>query len=157
MFNSIGLDTDKNCTSRAACDCVKKAVYDAWGSTFRNAYPSWGALCLSENCALTEWKDPQTGNCRRKALLAVLASTEVSVVNMALIKSEEVRTVSQTIELRLDGAAGVCHRSRLLGDSLPVGRRSVERKGAGEVKLAAADQVQSVQQRVADFLLRVLR
>jgi hypothetical protein len=101
MFNSIGLDTDKNCTSRAACDCVKKAVYDAWGSTFRNAYPSWGTLCLSENCTLTDWKDPQTAVCRRKALLAVLASTEVSVVEMALVKSKEVRSVSQSIELRL--------------------------------------------------------
>ena len=101
MFSSIGLDTDKNCTSRAACDCVKKAVYDAWGSTFRNAYPTWGKLCLSESCTSTEWKDPQTAVCRRKALLAVLASTEVSVVEMALVKSKEVRSVSQSIELRL--------------------------------------------------------
>ena len=101
MFSSIGLDKENNCTNRVACECVKKAVYDTWGSTFRNSYPTWGTLCLSEKCAFAEWVDPQTAVCRRKALLAVLASTEVSVVDMALIKSEEVRSVWQTIELRL--------------------------------------------------------
>ncbi len=101
MFNSIGLDTNNNCTSRDACDCVKKAIWDAWGSTFRNSYPSWEKLCLSENCTSTEWKDPKTAVCRRKALLAVLASTEVSVVEMALVKSEPLSSVFQSIELRL--------------------------------------------------------
>jgi hypothetical protein len=101
MFSSIGLDKENNCTNRAACDCVKKAIWDAWGSTLKNDYLSWERLCLSENCTLTEWKDPKTAVCRRKALLAVLASTEVSVVEMALVKSKEVRSVSQSIELRL--------------------------------------------------------
>jgi hypothetical protein len=101
MFNSIGLDTDKNCTSRAACDCVKKAIWDAWGSTFQNEYLSWERFCPSESCTSTEWKDPKTAVCRRKALLAVLASTEVSVVEMALYKSKEARSVPQSIELRL--------------------------------------------------------
>jgi hypothetical protein len=80
---------------------VKKAVYDAWGFPFRDVYSTWGPLCLSENCTLTEWRDPQTAVCRRKALLAVLASTEVSVVEMVLVKSKDVRSISQSIELRL--------------------------------------------------------
>jgi hypothetical protein len=99
MFSSIGLDKENNCTNRAACDCVKKAIWDAWGSTFRNDYLSWERLC--ENCTSAEWKDPKTAVCRRKALLAVLASTEVSVVEMDLTKSISDKTVSQQIQLRL--------------------------------------------------------
>ena len=102
MFSSIGLDKENNCTNRVACDCVKKAVYDAWGSTFRNDYLSWERLC--ENCTSAEWKDPKTAVCRRKALLAVLASTEVSVVEMALVKSKDVRNVSQSIVESLQGS-----------------------------------------------------
>ena len=26
-------------------DCVKRSVYDNWGSTLRTAYPSWSSLC----------------------------------------------------------------------------------------------------------------
>jgi hypothetical protein len=74
-------------------------------AAYRMAASSWGTACEKRTNSTCnpdlQWRDPQTGNCRRKALLAVLASTEVSVVDMALIKSEEVRSVSQTIELRL--------------------------------------------------------
>jgi len=89
--------------------CILWKIYNAWGepmtAAYRMAASSWGAACEKRTNSTCnpdlQWRDPQTGNCRRKALLAVLASTEVSVVDMALIKSEEVRSVSQTIELRL--------------------------------------------------------
>jgi hypothetical protein len=100
MFNSIGLN---NCTNQTACDCMKKTVYDAWGTKLRTEYPSWGDRTTNRclQCATDQWKDPETAVCRRKALMAVLASSEVTVLEMTLVKSLVVRAVFQSIVLRL--------------------------------------------------------
>jgi hypothetical protein len=90
-------------------ECSLWKIYTAWGVPMERVYKrlaesAWRPVCESTNGTCDpdiEWKDPQTEVCRRKALLAVLASTEVSVVEMALIKSKYVRSVSQSIELRL--------------------------------------------------------
>jgi hypothetical protein len=71
----------------------------------RLAESAWRPACQNTNNGTcnpdVQWKDPQTAVCRRKALLAVLALTEVTVLEMALVKSKEVQSVSQSIEIRL--------------------------------------------------------
>jgi hypothetical protein len=32
-------------TDVGLADCIKRSVYDNWGSTLRTAYPSWSSLC----------------------------------------------------------------------------------------------------------------
>jgi hypothetical protein len=82
--------------------CLKSKVYSAWGSTFQIKYRDWGSVVCRELCdADSEWKDPGTGNCRRKAQMAILASSEVAVLEFLLVKSESTKTVSRPIELRL--------------------------------------------------------
>ena len=81
--------------------CIKSKVYSAWGSTFRIKYRDWGNVVCREVCDADEWKDPQTGNCRRKAQMAILASSEVAVLEFTLVKSKSDKTVSRPIELRL--------------------------------------------------------
>jgi hypothetical protein len=66
------------------------------------AESAWRPICEGNNGTCNpeiQWKD--AGRCRRKALLAVLASAEVTVLEMDLIKSEPLSSVSQSIELRL--------------------------------------------------------
>ena len=91
-------------------ECSLWKLYTAWGVPMERVYKrqaesSWRLACGRTNngtCNLDmQWKDPQTGVCRRKALLAVLALTEVTVLEMALVKSKEVQSVSQSIEIRL--------------------------------------------------------
>ena len=47
-FDSVGL-----------ADCIKRGVYDNWGSTLRTAYPSWSSLCYITDAnlgtAVTAW------------------------------------------------------------------------------------------------------
>ena len=82
--------------------CIKSKVYSAWGATLQIKYPTWGSLVCREVCdADSEWKDPLTGNCRRKAQMAILALSEVAVLEITLVKSKSDNTVSQQIELRL--------------------------------------------------------
>jgi hypothetical protein len=48
--------------------CIKSKVYSAWGATLQIYYPTWASVVCREVCdADSEWKDPGTGNCRRKA------------------------------------------------------------------------------------------
>jgi hypothetical protein len=82
--------------------CIKSEVYSAWGSTFRIKYRDWGSVICRELCdADSEWTDPRTGNCRRKAQMAILTSREVAVLEFTLVKSKSDKTVSRPIELRL--------------------------------------------------------
>ena len=39
-FDSIGL-----------ADCIKRGVYDNWGSTLQTAYPTWSSLCATPTAA----------------------------------------------------------------------------------------------------------
>ncbi len=97
-FTETGLD-----------DCILRKIYDAWGEPMKRVYQKtaafWRSACQNTNNGTcnpdVQWKDPQTAVCRRKALLAVLALTEVTVLEMAFLKSKEVRSVSQSIQLRL--------------------------------------------------------
>jgi hypothetical protein len=82
--------------------CIKSKVYSAWGATLQIKYPTWGSVVCRDVCdADSEWKDPLTGNCRRKAQMAILALSEVAVLEITLVKSKSDNTVSQQIELRL--------------------------------------------------------
>jgi hypothetical protein len=87
-------------------ECSLWKIYTAWGEPMRvyktRAESAWKPVCESTNGTCNpdiQWKD--AGRCRRKALLAVLASTELTVLQMDLIKSEPLSNVSQSIELRL--------------------------------------------------------
>jgi hypothetical protein len=94
-FSNIGLDA-----------CTKLDVYDAWGTTMqkinRDAADGWKASC-TRNCTVNEWTDRSVkpAACRPKAQMAVLTSSEIAVLEMNLYKSETIRTVSRSIELRL--------------------------------------------------------
>jgi hypothetical protein len=91
--------------------CTKLRIYDAWGEPMVRAYAyetdasgSWTLVCKSTNSPCNpnlQWVDPKTAVCRRKALMAVLASSEIKVIEMTLFKSDASWTVSQSIELRL--------------------------------------------------------
>ena len=104
----MGLDSDDQYHK-----CIKSKVYSAWGATLQIYYPTWGSVVCREVCdADSEWKDPRTGNCRRKAQMAILASSEVAVLEFTLVKSKIEKTVSQQIQLRLkngDIAADLDH------------------------------------------------
>ena len=103
-------------------DCILRKIYDAWGEPMERVYQktaaTWKSACQSTNndtCnSDIEWKDPQTGRCRRKALLAVLALTEVTVLEMALVKSKEVQSVSQSIEIRLKDGEILADSDRII-------------------------------------------
>ena len=104
----MGLDSDDQYHK-----CIKSKVYSAWGATLQIYYPTWGSVVCREVCdADSEWKDPRTGNCKRKAQMAILASSEVAVLEFTLVKSKIDKTVSQQIQLRLkngDIAADLDH------------------------------------------------
>ena len=90
-------------------DCILRKIYDAWGEPMERVYQksaaTWRSACQGTNNRTCnpdiQWRDPQTGDCRRKALLAVLALTEVTVLEITLVKSKEVQNISQSIEIRL--------------------------------------------------------
>jgi hypothetical protein len=86
--------------------CGLWKIYSAWGTPMEVVYKaladsSWKPVCDKTCDPDSQWKDPETAVCRRKALLAVLASSEVTVIEMTLVKSDSVRSVSESIELRL--------------------------------------------------------
>ncbi len=57
-FDSVGL-----------ADCIKRGVHENWGSTLRNAYPTWGSL--SSVCATPT---PSTATPRYPILLGAIAT-----------------------------------------------------------------------------------
>ena len=79
----MGLDGDDHYHK-----CIKSKVYSAWGSIFQSKYHDWGSVVCRDCDADSEWKDPGTGNCRRKAQMAILASSEVAVLEFTLVKSK---------------------------------------------------------------------
>jgi hypothetical protein len=88
-------------------ECSLWKIYTMWGVPMERVYKkraesAWRPVCESSNGTCDpdiQWRD--AGRCRRKALVAVLASAEVTVLEMVLVKSKSGRTVSQSIELRL--------------------------------------------------------
>jgi hypothetical protein len=106
-FDDIGLDA-----------CGKLAVYKAWGTTMQTVYEDasagWDMRC-ARDCTVDEWMDPSVAppRCRLKAQMAVLASSEIDVLEMPLYKSDSVRTVARSVEFRLkqgDVLADARHR-----------------------------------------------